>query len=52
VRIEIKADQAQIAKIDLLMGEIKNGVPKVMVRAINKTLTGVQSDSVKAVAST
>jgi len=48
--LNVEFDQAQIANINLMMGEIKNGVPKVMVRAINKTLTGVQSDAVKAIA--
>jgi len=48
--LNITMDAGQLAKIHLLMGDIKNGVPKVMVRAINKTLTGVQSDAVKAIA--
>jgi hypothetical protein len=48
--LNITMDQAQIANINLMMGDIKNGVPKVMVRAINATLTGVQSDAVKAIA--
>lgn len=48
--LNIQIDQADIAKVNLLMGDIKNGVPKVMVRAINKTLTGVQSDAVKFIA--
>jgi hypothetical protein len=48
--LNIEFDQAQIANVNLMMGEIKNGVPKVMVRAINKSLVGVQSDAVKAIA--
>ena len=48
--LNLKIDQADIAKVNLLMGDIKNGVPKVMVRAINKTLDGVQTDAVKFIA--
>ena len=48
--LNIQIDQATIAKVNLLMGDIKNGVPKVMVRAINKTLDGVQTDAVRAIA--
>ena len=48
--INIKFDTSDIAKVHLLLGEIKNGAPKVMTHAINKTLTGVQTDAVKAIA--
>lgn len=50
MRLNIQFDSADVAKVNLLMGDIKNGVPKVMTRAINKTLTGVESDAVKAIA--
>ena len=50
MRINLQFDPGDIAKVNLLMGDIKNGVPKVMTRAINKTLAGVQTDAVKAIA--
>ena len=35
---DIRIDKKQIKKILALMGNIKNGVPMVMVKAINATL--------------
>lgn len=46
----LKFDEGDLLKVNLLMGEVKNGVPKVMTRAINKTLVSTRSIAVKTIA--
>lgn len=49
MRINIQFDKSQIENVHAMMGDIKNGAPKVIMRAINKTLTGVQTDAVREI---
>lgn len=49
-KFDLKFDTSDVLKVNLLLGEVKNGVPKVMTRAINKTLTSTQSIAVKTIA--
>lgn len=46
----LKFDEGDLLKVNLLLGEVKNGAPKVMTRAINKTLTFTKSEAVKTIA--
>lgn len=50
MRINIQFDHQQVNNVRLMMGEISNGAPKVIMRAINKTLPGVQNDATREIA--
>lgn len=43
--IEIKTNPADMARVRRLLDEMKSSVPKVVSRALNKTLTGVKTDA-------
>jgi hypothetical protein len=43
--ITIRIDQADMERVKTLLQGVKDGTPKVMVRALNKTLTGVKTDA-------
>ncbi len=47
--MEVAIDDAQWREIGAALDGIKNGVPKVLTRATNKTLTTVKSETAKAV---
>ena len=44
--MEIQIDESQLRDVQTMMTGIKNGYPKVLTRAVNKTLTGVRTDAV------
>ena len=46
----IKIDPASLASVHIMLDGIKNGAPRVLSRAINKTLDGVRTDSVNEIA--
>ncbi len=48
--MKVELNKADLAKINLLLGGVKAAAPKVLVRGINKTLTGVNTTAKKAVA--
>ena len=45
----VKVDENDLAKVRIAMMGIKNGYPKVVTRSLNKTLTGVRTDSVREI---
>lgn len=45
----VKIDKEDLAKVDSAMTGIKNGYAKVVVRSLNKTITGVRADAVKEI---
>ena len=45
IRIEI--NKADLMRVETLLSTVKDGAPKVMMRALNKTLTGVRTDASK-----
>lgn len=45
----ISINKDDLNKVNLMMAGIKNGYPKVVSRAINKTLTGVRTDAVNVI---
>jgi len=47
--IEIKLDQVQWLRAQGLLAGVKNGSRRVVMRATNKTLAGVRTDSVKEI---
>ncbi len=48
--MEIKIDESQLRDVQSMLTGIKNGYPKVLTRAVNKTLTGVRTDAKKEIA--
>lgn len=46
---EININKADLAEVEKLMRGVKNGYPTVVSSGINKTLTGVRTDSVKEI---
>jgi len=42
--ITVEIDQAQLAKVEFMLAGIKDGSSTVLMRSINKTLSGVQTD--------
>ncbi|KKK76338.1 hypothetical protein LCGC14_2864700, partial [marine sediment metagenome] len=42
--MEIQIDESQLRDVQTMMTGIKDGYPKVLTRAVNKTLTGVRTD--------
>ena len=46
---EIKIDKEELENVKKTLAGIKNGYTSVVVRALNKTITGVQTDSVAEV---
>ena len=44
--MEIQIDENQLRDVQTMMTGIKDGYPKVVSRAVNKTLTGVRTDAV------
>lgn len=47
--ITIALNPNDLAKVNRLLGDMKNAVPKVLVRSLNKTLTGVKTDASTAI---
>jgi len=47
--MKIELSKADLAKVNLMLGGVKNGAPKVLTRSINKTLTGVRSTTKKEI---
>ena len=45
--MKVEVNRTDIAAVKLMMGGIKNGYPKVMTRALNKTTTNVKTHAVK-----
>ena len=43
--MEIQIDESQLRDVQTMMTGIKDGYPKVLTRAVNKTLTGVRTDA-------
>ena len=48
--MEIQIDENQLRDVQTMMTGIKDGYPKVLTRAVNKTLTGVRTDAKKEIA--
>ena len=48
--MKIELNKADVAKVNIMLGGVKNGAPKVLTRAINKTLTGTRSTAKKEIA--
>lgn len=48
--MKIEFDKADLARVKIMLAGVKNGAPRVMTRAINKTLTGVRSTAKKEIA--
>jgi hypothetical protein len=46
---EIRFKRSDFAKAHIALAGVKNGVPRVMMRAINKTIAGVRTDAVKEI---
>jgi hypothetical protein len=46
----ITVDKAQLARVKALLTGVRNGLPKVVTRAINRTATSARSRAVKALA--
>ncbi|MCK9324585.1 MAG: phage tail protein [Bacteroidales bacterium] len=42
--ITVEMDKAQLAKVEFMLAGIEGGTAKVLMRAINNTLSGVQTD--------
>jgi len=47
MRVEI--DRGQLANVQIMLGSVKNGAPRVISRSINKTLTGTRSAAKKEI---
>ena len=45
----VKVDENDLAEVERSLIGIKNGYPKVVTRSLNKTLTGVRTDSIKEI---
>jgi len=48
--MKIELSQADLLRAKVLLAGIKNGYPKVLTRAINKSLTGARTDAVDEIA--
>lgn len=48
-RIKVKIDRSDLAAVDAAMSGIKNGYKKILVRSLNKTITGVRTDAVSKI---
>jgi len=49
--IELKLNEMDLTKVQTMLTGVKNGAPKVIVSAVNKTLDGVKTDSDKEIRS-
>ncbi|MBF0395771.1 MAG: phage tail protein [Desulfobacterales bacterium] len=49
-KISVSINQSDLNAVRLLLNGLQNSVPKVLCRAINKTLSGVQTDAVSEIA--
>lgn len=47
--IKIKIDKEQLVEVEAAMTGIKNGYKKILVRSLNKTITGVRTDAVSEI---
>lgn len=47
--IKIKIDRTDLAAVETAMSGIKNGYKKILVRSLNKTITGVRTDAVSEI---
>lgn len=47
--ISVKINKEDLANVESAMNGIKNGYAKVLVRSLNKTITGVRTDAVKEI---
>ena len=48
-RFRIEINKQDLAKVESAMTGIKNGYKKVLVRSLNKTITGVRTDAVREI---
>lgn len=48
--LEIRVDPSQLRQVEALLTGVRNGLPKVVTRAINRTATSARSRAVKALA--
>jgi hypothetical protein len=49
--IELKLNELDLLKVKALLAGVRNGTPKVISRAVNKTLDGVKTDADKEIRS-
>lgn len=49
IDLDIKLDEREWRKVERMMRHIPRGLPRATARAVNKTLTGVRTDSVKEI---
>jgi len=47
--LSISINQADLLKVEAMLSGIKNAVPRVISRSVNKTLVGVRTDSVREI---
>lgn len=47
--LSISINQADLLKVEAMLSGIKNAVPRVISRSVNKTLIGVRTDSVREI---
>ena len=48
-QLNVQIDPGDLMRAKLMLSGIKNAVPKVSMRAINKTLTGIRTDAVEEI---